>query len=232
MNVWTEHEAREYAAHFAAKYPLKKDRQAVVKAILNAAEMNVPLEGREFNCAFATLAGHADLSEKIGVGLVAIEVRAALYGTRCFYIARLDGSGTDFSYLKCLQNPTPKADVRNAARAAVRADLNLKKVYRLALPGGAVCDVTGMPITAENSHVHHAPPMFDVLVDGWVETVGGYEAIAANLLNGDNVHGNYFCEMDAASWLTWHTHRANLLLVHRDANLLIEAARRKIKAAV
>ena len=104
---------------------------------------------------------------------------------------------------------------------------DLVKVYRLAVD--PTCQVTGMPITAENSHVHHAPPMFDTIADSFAEHVGGYDLLAGRLKTGDNVYGSYMVEDDCRSWLTWHGQRAVLLLVHRSANAHIEAARRNIK---
>lgn len=230
MDVYTEHEARDYAGYFHDKYPLKKDKQTRAKAILNDAPLNTPLPEREFNALLALLAGHPDVSQKIGPGVVSIDVRPAAHGTRCFYLTRVDGSSTDFSYLKCLGKPTARQDCHAALRNAIKRDMAVIKTYKLALPDPR-CEVTGLPIDKSNSHVHHAPPMFDVLADGWLETNGGVEAVAARLENGDNVYGNELAEDDARSWLTWHSERAVLQLVHRSANAHIEAARRAIRKA-
>lgn len=230
MTVWTEHEARDLGAVLSKWYPKKKDKQERAKAVLNDATLGDRLGERDTQFMLGLLAGHPDLTQKVGIGVVGIDVRSALHGTRCFHVLRADGSSTDFSYLKCLAAPTPTQDVRAACRNALTADMALKKAYFLALPE-PTCQLTGMPIDADNSHVHHGPPMFDVLVDGWVETVGGYDAVAGNLLNGDNVYGNELCEIDAHAWLRYHNAKAQLLLVHRSANAHIEAARRAIKKA-
>lgn len=230
MTVWTEHEIRDLAAQFHAARPLKKDKTARAKEVLNNALLNTPLDGGPLNVALAVLAGHPQLSEKVGCGVTQVDVRPAMYGTRGFHITRADGSGTDFSYIKCLQPPSKRQDVHSACRNSLRADMLVIKTYRLALPE-PTCQVTGLPITAENSHVHHGPPMFDVLCDGWAGTVGGHDAIAGRLISGDNVYGNKLDEDDARSWLTYHHARATLLLVHRTANAHIEAARRAIKKA-
>lgn len=227
--VWTEHEIRDLAGQFHRAVPLKKDKHAKAKNVLNDATINTPLDGREFNVALAVLAGHPDLTEKVGAGVIAVDVRMALYGTRCFHVTRVDGTSTDFSYLKCLQPPTPRQEVQAACRNGIRADIALKK--KLHLVTGGVCELTGMPIDEDNSHVHHSPPMFDVLVDGWADSEGGYDRLAGLLEHGDNTYGNDFPEEIRASWLTWHTHRARMQVVHRSANLHIEAARRAIRAA-
>lgn len=229
MTVWTEHEARDYAGHFHKAFPKQKDKKERAKTLLNTTPLNVPLEGRDLNAAIAVLAGHPDLTQKVGVGVVGVEVRPALHGTRCFHVVRADGSSTDFSYLKCLQPPTTRQEVHAACRNALTADHDLVKVYRLAL--SPFCELTGAPITAENSHVHHAPPMFDIIADGFAEHTGGHDALADRLERGDNVYGNNMVEDDRRAWLTWHGSRAVLMLVHRSANAHIEAARRKIKKA-
>lgn len=227
MTVWTEHEARDYAGHFHKAFPLKKDKQHRIKTLLNSHALNTPLEGKDLNAAIAVLAGHPDLTQKVGVGIAAVDIRPALHGTRCFHVIRADGSSTDFSYLKCLSAPTPRQEVHSACRNALKADHDLVKTYRLA--ASPFCELTGMPITAENSHVHHAPPMFDNIADSFAEQQGGHDVLAGRLERGDNVYGNNMNEDDRRAWLTWHGQRAVLQLVHRSANAHIEIARRNIR---
>lgn len=226
MTVWTEHEARDYAGHFHKAFPKKKDKADRIKTLLNSAPLNARLEGKDLNAAIAILAGHPDLSQKVGVGVVGIEVRPAIHGSRCFHVIRADDSSTDFSYLKCLQPPTPRQEVHAACRNALKADHDLLKVMRLHVH--PFCELTGVPVTAENSHVHHAPPMFDTIADSFAEHMGGHDVLAARLESGNNVYGATMLEEDCRAWLTWHAQRAVLQLVHRSANAHIELARRAI----
>lgn len=45
---------------------------------------------------------HTDYDEKVGVGIDHFEVMNAEFGTRCFRLVRVDGTGEDFSYLHCI----------------------------------------------------------------------------------------------------------------------------------
>jgi hypothetical protein len=49
--------------------------------------------------------GHKEAEKKIGAGIEAFQVRMnSLFYSRCYYIIRKDGSITDFSYRKCVDN--------------------------------------------------------------------------------------------------------------------------------
>ncbi|WP_159670943.1 DCL family protein [Andreprevotia sp. IGB-42] len=45
---------------------------------------------------------HPDANEKIGCGISYFSVRSADFGTKCFWINRLDGTTEKFSYSKCI----------------------------------------------------------------------------------------------------------------------------------
>jgi DNA-directed RNA polymerase-4 subunit 1 len=57
--------------------------------------------GHEF--LLELLKKHPRKAEKIGVGVKHFTVENAKGGTRCFYITRVDGSRSDFSFMKCLR---------------------------------------------------------------------------------------------------------------------------------
>lgn len=46
---------------------------------------------------------HPEAAEKIGCGILSFSVRSADFGTRCFWINRLDGTTVKFSYKTCVQ---------------------------------------------------------------------------------------------------------------------------------
>lgn len=50
----------------------------------------------------ALLKRHSEYDEKVGTGISHFEVMNADYGTQCFRIIRLDGTGTDFSFIHCI----------------------------------------------------------------------------------------------------------------------------------
>lgn len=44
---------------------------------------------------------HPEAGEKIGLGIESFSVRTADYGTRCFWVNRVDGTTTKFSFRAC-----------------------------------------------------------------------------------------------------------------------------------
>lgn len=48
------------------------------------------------------LARHPEASEKIGAGIKDFSVRSADYGTKCFWVNRIDGTTEDFSFRSCI----------------------------------------------------------------------------------------------------------------------------------
>ncbi len=51
----------------------------------------------------AALAFHPKADEKIGCGVTHFSVRSADFGSRCFWINRLDGTTQKFSYKTCIR---------------------------------------------------------------------------------------------------------------------------------
>jgi len=61
----------------------------------------IPEPDHSFLCAL--ISRHPRAPGKIGPGIRHFTVELALHGTRCFYLTRVDGSHTDFSYFKCVR---------------------------------------------------------------------------------------------------------------------------------
>ena len=47
------------------------------------------------------IAMHPESPDKIGVGIESFSVRTADYNTRCFWVNRVDGTTTNFSFRAC-----------------------------------------------------------------------------------------------------------------------------------
>lgn len=77
---------------------------AYVKKILNSQPLKTPITGVDIDSLLrALLELHPRAVEKMGAGVQHFTVEPARHGTRCFYITRVDGTRTDFSYLKCVR---------------------------------------------------------------------------------------------------------------------------------
>ena len=83
-------------------FATQKDAIFFIKQLLNTEPFAAVREPfHSFLCAL--ISRHPRAAEKIGTGLQHFTVELGLYGARCFYLNRVDGSRTDFSYLKCLR---------------------------------------------------------------------------------------------------------------------------------
>lgn len=225
--MWTIEKARDVAHDYAVLLSTKTLREQVCKTLLRAGNVDDELT-QEFLIGLAS--GHPQAPAKFGEGVTHVTVEVASYGTRCFVLHRIDGTRTDFSYKKALTPPEPREEVVSACRRAVQGQIDLFKSRRLhgRHPN---CDITGVPVFADTAHVHHAPPMFDTLVNQWVTTAGGYEAVATRIEHADGQHGSRMCSADLDSWGEWHRDNANLQLVHADVNLGVEALRRRVSGS-
>lgn len=89
-----------------------------------------------------------------------------------FWVVRLDGSATDFSYIwavKGLPGDWSK-DFYGACREAVALDLVLAKKRAFAEHGDAqglvACELTGVMVSIDDAHLDHAWPNFSHIVSG------------------------------------------------------------------
>lgn len=218
-----------YAERLHDTHKTKTARRTLTKTILNGVTVDTPIAGDDLAVVLGILAGHPSAAEKVGVGITSIHVELGYMGTKGFHITRTDGSTTDFSYLKCLRPDSAKGAVERGCRAAVHADIVLFRTNWEWTDG--CCHLTGLPIKSDDAEVHHAPPMFDRLVQAWVATRGGFEVVGDRMQGGDNLIGDLLSYDDTESWLDYHRTHAVLMVVHKTANASIEAARRSIKKA-
>lgn len=84
------------------KFARKADALAFMKVMLNRYSPGDTVDEADARFLAEALSRHPEARGKIGSGLRRFEVRAAKYGTQCFWIIRSDGSEEDFSYKKCV----------------------------------------------------------------------------------------------------------------------------------
>lgn len=84
------------------KFSRKGDALAYLKVMLSnySLEERVSIDDEAF--LLDALRKHPEVKEKVGIGIDHFFVRRADYGTRCFWIRRLDGSEERFSYKSCV----------------------------------------------------------------------------------------------------------------------------------
>lgn len=80
-----------------------------VRGLLHQAQLGVELDASDQAFMTDLLRRHPEAEKKIGPGIRAVRVTTSKYGNRCFEAIRVDGTSTDFSYLKCLKQKRERA---------------------------------------------------------------------------------------------------------------------------
>jgi hypothetical protein len=189
-----------------------------VRAVLYAYEPPARVSQIEHQLLLGDLlAMHPEAETKIGGGVDHFEVRVNLK-TPGFWIIRVDGSETDFSFIKALRPPDHATRVRMAMRRAV-VDQVLAVRDEVYGDGETVaCPITGERVTKENCHVDHYDPPFIELADRFAEGEGGYEQIG--VVTADGAIGTNLSDEDVTRrWQDFHREHAKLRVVSARANL-------------
>jgi hypothetical protein len=144
---------------------------AFFKAMLNRYKPGDRVLDEDYLDLAALLERHPGYVVKVGCGVSYFQVVMTEHGTQCFSIVRADGTGTDFSYLRCISQraPSRKQEISQAFRRAVRFDLYKARDAFFAAHIDAenlvVCAATGERISRDQAHMDHRPPMtFEVIV--------------------------------------------------------------------
>ncbi len=74
-----------------------------IQEVLYRHQLLKPINGADHEFLLDLLNKHPRKAEKIGSGVKYFTVEKAQGGTQCFYITRVDGSRSDFSFMKCLR---------------------------------------------------------------------------------------------------------------------------------
>lgn len=194
-------------------------------AIKDKATPGTILEGQDMDFMYDLLRWHPNAAGKIGAGVKHIIVRSnPKYGQNEFYLRRVDGSGTDFSYKECTQPSTPEADFRTALRVAVEPDIIAARNYLFELEPVRYCPFTGERLLRQDGHIDHKPPnTFSQIAKAFVLSRRLNPAKVA--IAGRNQDNSFRVQLADAqleqNWIEYHRKNASLRIVSRNANLHI-----------
>lgn len=76
---------------------------AFIQEVLYRHPLLEPITSDDHAFLLELLKKHPRAAEKIGAGVNYFTVEKAKGGTQCFYITRIDGSRSEFSFMKCLR---------------------------------------------------------------------------------------------------------------------------------
>lgn len=200
-------------------FPSRKAAEESIKAILAGAALQTPLVGDEDALLRGLVACHPAAAEKIGPGIRHIDVRIIEYGQRGFWLTRVDGSSTDFSYRKALDGaPSHRTLVLGALRREIRGQVEQFRADYFATDPNPWCELTDQPLfNNPDSHVDHIRPFVEI-AEEWVRQAGGWDRLETK--PADDGIGRILADRAAAvDWRGWHARHAHLRVIHRSANL-------------
>ena len=163
---------------------------------------------------------HPEAEQKIGCGVAFFSVEQN-EGSRGFWLTRIDGTRTDWSFLACLTPPTPEAEARAAFRTAIRPQVEEFRTAFLRRTDGPRCPLTGEPLTVGNVHIDHDPP-FEYLLDAFLRERGARLSDVKVKPTSDGSTVTELADSGLASeWAEFHRRTAGLRAVSVKANLSI-----------
>lgn len=202
----------------------KEEAKRFIREILYQYPLHQPLDPADFAFMLAVLDRHEHAADKIGVGVKTIHVEEeSEWGNRQFIITRVDGTHTDFSFMKCLY-PASKLQVfKKACRDLVANDIkHFRQMQFASAPDGQIrCPITGVTMNRLDAHVDHEPPLtFDALVEQFIREEGLDVDIVTITGLGDREMRKGFEDSGLeARWKQFHRSHAHLRVVSPWANL-------------
>jgi len=153
-------------------FKTKKELLARIKGMLHAATLGVELDPPEHVFLLELVKRHPEGERKIGPGVKAFRVTTSEYGNRCFEVIRVDGTETDFSYLKCVTEPSELGDFRKALRRAVERQIWEAKEKVFLWDEEIECPVSGERMTREQAVVEYVGEDFESILMEFMEVEG------------------------------------------------------------
>ena len=139
------------------------------------------------------LSMHPDYETKKGGGVKYYFVKQNRYGKCGFNIMRIDGTTTDFSFMKCISPPTKEKIIKAACRSAIRPTIKAFKRNDL-------------------NEVHHSGTTFNQIFEYWIKENKGID-LRTNK-SKDNSQETYFINRETTnSFVCFHNKAAMLVEV-------------------
>jgi hypothetical protein len=166
---------------------------------------------------------HPEAAEKIGLGIKEFKVLTNTnYGgkNRCFYLFRVDGTHTDFSYQKCVATPSLWQEYTDALRAAVMDQLVATREAAFGPSDEILCPLKKTMMTRSVSYVDHVvPDTFAALVERFNDEEWIHEENPPQTEGGDNSCGRRLADKGLEErWRYFHKMNAKLRVISKEAH--------------
>lgn len=185
---------------------------------------HVDLSAEHLRFMVGLLRYHAYSDQKIGCGVKRMWIQPnELYPTRGFWLERVDGSQTDFSFYQCVNPSSPLRDFKSACRMAIVPTIQSFRNEFFEGDPLRRCPINGDIVTLHNSHVdHQAPHTFESIVTEFIAVNKIDVASAPLTTHGDGTEGcSFSSEKFKQEWIQFHNERAMLRVISPKANLTL-----------
>lgn len=204
-------------------FTTKKEVKEKFKSILNAYDIEETLNKEDHELLYELIQHHENAVQKIGVGISHFKVirNKDIYTNRCFGLVRIDGTETDFSYIKCIDKPSYLYSFSQVARRSIEPEIIQFRKDFFKTNKKPLCEILQTPLKDDaTSHVDHIPPFtFENLVQLFIEeyAIDLHTAISPS---EDNSFGRKFSEVEIEKkWMNFHNEKARLRVISQRANL-------------
>ena len=195
-------------------FKTKKALTEHIREIVKSNPLNAPFKN-EVLLDLIKLHQHAE--RKIGIGIDFFTVtKHPNYKHKGLLLHRLDGSSTDFSWVKCITNPSIAYKVKQALRTEIRPQIDEFRNQTLHIK---TCPITNESLN-NNRHIDHYIPMFNDLALSWLkENNYAFEDIAITGSEDNRICIEMTDKTQKDSWIRYHKNNAVLRVISVSANL-------------
>ena len=141
-------------------FKTKKELTAYCREVLGHFAPGERIDDENAEFLHCLLQRHRSYPEKIGGGIAHFTVEEnPQWGGKCFWLWRLNGTNSDFSFHECVTQSGPWQEVMSALRRQIVCQvLDFKTAWFSTNPEG-VCPLTGEFMTRGSCHVDHVAPL-------------------------------------------------------------------------
>ena len=192
------------------------------QCVLQSCELGKEITGELLADCLCLFERHPEFEQKRGCGISAVKVVLnPVFGDRCFWIYRTDGTDTDISYRTCVtsKKPSQRQAFMAACRAAIADQVLAFKRSRFNQHPLLKCNISGRLVSESDSHVDHFIPFIN-LVEHFVST----RRIDIDTVQfHPKVDGSFVTEFASESlkkqWQEYHSLNATLRITHKSENM-------------
>ena len=216
----------------------QKNALAYFKQMLSNYSKNQAIDGHDRLMLMSLLERHPEAAKKIGCGIKRFFKKPTELGTPCFWVERVDGTETDFSYIQAVKAKSKSLyqEFQEACRKAVSAHLEIAKKNFFTEKGDSdgkvACDITGEKVAIYESHLDHKSPFtFQVLVHTFL-IANNIEITTEMLLMGqDGTFETEFQDLEMKEkFRQYHAKAAQLRILASKKNLSLAGSQKILKS--